>query len=158
MLFTQIDTLFCMRGNTFFSLLFIQPPLIFPPCRSLRLAFVNKLDRAGANPWKVINGLRTVLALNAAAVQIPIGLEEKHEGVVDLIEGCSYYCRGEKGEHVVRDEGFPAEYQELYDEKRAELIERIADVDDEVVWCPLRDSFGRLFFFCAVYPFLVDIL
>lgn len=102
---------------------------------------MNKLDRAGANPWKVINGLRTVLALNAAAVQIPIGLEEKHEGVVDLIEGCAYYCRGEKGEVVVREEGIPEEYQELYNEKRAELIERLADVDDEVRMCEQHTCF-----------------
>jgi translation elongation factor EF-G len=99
---------------------------------SHRLAFINKLDRMGANPWKVIKGLRTVLALNAAAVQVPIGLEDGHEGVVDLVEGCCYYCRGDKGRDVVREEGVPAHLQALVDEKRAELIERLADVDDEV--------------------------
>merc|ERR1719276_537247 len=51
-----------------------------------RVAFVNKLDRQGANPWKVIGDLRDQLKLNAAAVQIPIGLENDHVGVVDLIE------------------------------------------------------------------------
>merc|ERR1711865_79293 len=51
-----------------------------------RLAFVNKLDRQGASPTNVIGQLRTQLKLNAAAVQIPIGLEGNHEGVIDLIE------------------------------------------------------------------------
>ena len=55
-----------------------------------RLAFVNKLDRQGSNPWKVIGDLRNQLKLNAAAVQIPIGLEGEHKGVVDLIEEKSY--------------------------------------------------------------------
>merc|ERR1719410_3107508 len=47
-----------------------------------RVAFINKLDRQGSNPFKVINDMRDQLKLNATAVQIPVGLEDKHEGVV----------------------------------------------------------------------------
>ena len=65
-----------------------------------RVAFVNKLDRAGANPWKVINDLRKSLRLNAAAVQVPIGLEGEHSGVVDLIERKGYVFEGSRGENV----------------------------------------------------------
>ena len=50
-----------------------------------RVAFINKLDRQGCNPWSVIQQLRDQLKLNAAAVQIPMGLEHEHEGVIDLI-------------------------------------------------------------------------
>eukprot|EP00579_Thalassiosira_antarctica_P002505 CAMPEP_0201874418 /NCGR_PEP_ID=MMETSP0902-20130614/6683_1 /ASSEMBLY_ACC=CAM_ASM_000551 /TAXON_ID=420261 /ORGANISM="Thalassiosira antarctica, Strain CCMP982" /LENGTH=758 /DNA_ID=CAMNT_0048401289 /DNA_START=12 /DNA_END=2288 /DNA_ORIENTATION=+ len=96
-----------------------------------RLAFVNKLDRQGSNPWKVIGDLRDQLKLNASAVQIPVGLEDKHAGVVDLIVGKSYVFEGEKGEEIVEGE-IPAEMMDLVEEKRAELIERLADVDEEI--------------------------
>jgi elongation factor G len=96
-----------------------------------RLAFVNKLDRTGANPWKVIEGLRSTLSLNAAAVQVPIGLEDAHEGVVDIIALQSYIFKGEKGEEVVVGP-VPNELEELVAEKRLELIERLAEVDEEL--------------------------
>lgn len=96
-----------------------------------RLAFVNKLDRQGSNPWKVINDVRNQLKLNAAAVQIPVGLENEHVGVVDLIEEKAYIFEGEKGENVVEKE-IPAEVMDFYEEKRLELIERVADCDDEI--------------------------
>lgn len=62
-----------------------------------RLAFINKLDRGGANPFSVISNMRSKLGLNCAAVQVPIGLENYHEGVVDLITGKSYYFEGTRG-------------------------------------------------------------
>lgn len=58
-----------------------------------RLAFINKLDRAGANPFRVITAIREKLHLNAAAVQIPIGLEDQHKGVIDLLRGKAYFFR-----------------------------------------------------------------
>mgnify|MGYP003315649376 CR=1 FL=1 len=51
-----------------------------------RVAFINKLDRMGANPWRAIEQMRSQLHVNACAVQVPIGLEEAHSGVVDLLE------------------------------------------------------------------------
>ena len=96
-----------------------------------RLAFVNKLDRQGSNPWKVIGDLRNQLKLNAAALQIPIGLEGEHKGVIDLIEEKAIMFNGEKGEIVVEGE-IPPEYTKTVDEKRAELFEKLADADDEI--------------------------
>lgn len=96
-----------------------------------RLAFINKLDRQGSNPNKVINDLRHQLKLNAAAVQIPIGLEDNHKGVVDLVKNKSYTFGGEKGETVVEGE-IPDDMKDLVQEKRIELIEKLADVDDEI--------------------------
>jgi len=96
-----------------------------------RLAFVNKLDRQGANPWKVIGDLRDQLKLNASAVQIPVGLEDKHSGVVDLIVKKSFIFEGEKGEDIVEGE-VPADMMEMVEEKRAEMIERLANVDEEI--------------------------
>ena len=96
-----------------------------------RLAFVNKLDRQGSNPWNVISQLRDQLKLNAAAVQIPIGLEATHEGVIDLIEERTIMFEGEKGENVKYGE-IPADMKDMVEEKRLELIERLADADDEI--------------------------
>ena len=96
-----------------------------------RLAFVNKLDRQGSNPWKVIDDLRDQLKLNAAAVQIPIGLEGDHAGVVDIVEGRSIVFHGDNGETMEYGD-VPADMTDLVEEKRLELIERLADVDDEI--------------------------
>ena len=96
-----------------------------------RLAFVNKLDRQGSNPWKVIDDLRNQLKLNAAAVQIPIGLEGDHAGVVDIVEGRSIIFHGDNGETMEYGD-VPADMTDLVEEKRLELIERLADVDDEI--------------------------
>jgi elongation factor G len=97
-----------------------------------RVAFVNKLDRTGSNPWKVIDDLRNQLKLNAAALQIPIGLEGEHEGVIDLIESKCLRFTGEKGEVIEVSEEIPAEFQEMFEQKREELIEKVADADDEI--------------------------
>mmetsp|Transcript_10351 Transcript_10351/g.12008 ORF Transcript_10351/g.12008 Transcript_10351/m.12008 type:complete len:754 (-) Transcript_10351:134-2395(-) len=97
-----------------------------------RVAFVNKLDRTASNPWKVINDLRSQLKLNAAAVQIPIGLEGEHAGVVDLIDQKAITFTGEKGENVVVSDDIPEELKEFMEEKRTELIEKLADADDEI--------------------------
>lgn len=96
-----------------------------------RLAFVNKLDRQGSNPFNVIDQLRNQLKLNAAAVQIPIGLEAVHEGVIDLVEQRSIVFSGDKGENVVYGD-IPEDLLEEVEEKRLELIEKLADADDEI--------------------------
>ena len=62
-----------------------------------RVAFINKLDRQGANPLKVVKDLRTKLKLNAALVQVPIGLEDQLSGIVDVVSGKAYAFEGEGG-------------------------------------------------------------
>lgn len=96
-----------------------------------RLAFINKCDRMGANPFKCIEGIRKQLKLPAAAVQIPIGLEDAHEGVVCLIEGKAIRFGGEKGTKLEYSD-IPDNIKAQYEEKRKELIEKIADLDDEI--------------------------
>ena len=94
-----------------------------------RLAFINKLDRAGANPFRVTQMLRDKLRHNALLTQIPIGLEEKHEGVVDLFTMTAVYFEGKEGETpVVRD--IPSDLLERAKEYRCKLIEGLADFDD----------------------------
>ena len=96
-----------------------------------RLCFVNKCDRAGANPWKVLAQVRDKLKLNAAAVQIPIGLEDEHEGVVDLVRMQSVVFSGGNGQTLTVGE-IPANLKELADEKRKVLIECVSEVDEEL--------------------------
>lgn len=77
-----------------------------------RVCFINKLDRTGANPFGVIAQAREVLGLNAAAVQIPMGLEENHKGVVDIINRKAYTFEGPNGE-IIKQLEVPEEYKEL---------------------------------------------
>lgn len=96
-----------------------------------RVAFVNKLDRMGANPWKAIAGMRDTLKLPACPVQIPIGLDDTFEGVVDVITREAVHFRGEKGT-VVEKSAVPESLQEECEQRRKELIERLAEIDDEI--------------------------
>ena len=96
-----------------------------------RLAFINKLDRAGANPWKGLDNIRKILRHNAAAVQIPIGLEGEHRGVVDVVRMRAIYFEGEKGDEVTEAE-VPANMKAQAVEKRKELIAAVAEVDEEL--------------------------
>src|SRR6187455_2541719 len=76
-----------------------------------RIAFVNKPDRTGANPFRVRDQLREKLKLHPVMIQCPIGLEDKLEGVVDLIEMVAYTFHGDNGEQIERGP-IPAELQE----------------------------------------------
>ncbi|GIL60182.1 hypothetical protein Vafri_14810, partial [Volvox africanus] len=100
-----------------------------------RLVFVNKLDRAGANPGRCIDMARDKLKLNVAAVQIPIGLEDQHSGVVDLVARKAYYFEGPKGDQVVEGP-VPERLVEEMEARRLELLEKVSEVDD-----PLAEKF-----------------
>ena len=96
-----------------------------------RLAFVNKLDRSGANPFRVLGMVREKLRLNAVLVQIPIGLEDKLEGVVDLVNMKAYYFTGQDGE-IITEKEIPADLVAQAKEYRHELIGKVADHDEGV--------------------------
>lgn len=96
-----------------------------------RLAFINKLDRSGANPFKGIDAIRKTLRHNAAAVQIPIGLESELKGVVDLVTMKAMYFHGDNGDDIVIEE-IPENLMAMAKEKRHEMIACVADVDEEL--------------------------
>jgi len=96
-----------------------------------RIAFINKLDRSGANPFRVLGALREKLRHNAVMMQIPIGLEDQIKGVIDLVTMKACYNEGEDGETVIEKE-IPAEFLEQAREYRHELIGKAADYDDIV--------------------------
>ncbi|KAJ3092998.1 Elongation factor G, mitochondrial [Quaeritorhiza haematococci] len=96
-----------------------------------RICFINKMDRAGANPMRVIGQIKQKLHLNVAPVQLPIGAENDFVGVVDLVRMQAYYNEGPKGE-TIKVGPIPEELKSLAEEKRAELVAAVADADDEI--------------------------
>lgn len=96
-----------------------------------RLAFINKLDRSGANPFRVVEALREKLRHNAVLMQIPIGLEDKLEGIVDLVTMKAYKFHGDNGENI-EESDIPADLLDAAKKYRQELIGKIADFDDVV--------------------------
>ncbi len=104
-----------------------------------RIAFVNKCDRVGANPYKVADQLREKLGLNPVLLQIPIGLEENHEGVVDLITMKAVYFDGENGE-IIREEEIPSHLLQEAETKREELLDAVTIFSDELSEAYLEDK------------------
>jgi elongation factor G len=96
-----------------------------------RLVFINKLDRLGAEPWKAIEGVKDRLDLNAAAIQVNIGLENGLDGVVDLVEMKAIYFDGSEGQ-IVRKEEIPAGLIPIVKEKKLELIAALAENDPKM--------------------------
>ncbi|KAJ1960065.1 Elongation factor G, mitochondrial [Dipsacomyces acuminosporus] len=96
-----------------------------------RISFINKMDRAGANPARIIEQLRNKLKIPAAALQVPIGAEDAFEGVVDLLKMKAIYNRGNRGADVVYED-IPQHLVEKVSEAREELITTLAEVDDVI--------------------------
>jgi len=96
-----------------------------------RIAFVNKCDRTGANPLKVRLQLREKLALNAYMMQLPIGLEDKLEGVVDLVTMKALYFEGDNGT-VVREAEIPSDMLEDAKTYRDEMVDAATMFSDEL--------------------------
>ena len=97
-----------------------------------RIAFVNKSDRTGANPYKVCDQLRDKLDLNSVMMQVPIGLEEKLEGVIDLIRMKAIYFDGNDGEQI-RIEDIPAELQAEAEERREMMLDTVSMFSEEIM-------------------------
>ena len=99
-----------------------------------RIAFVNKMDRVGANFERTIESIRRRLNGNPVAIQIPIGAEDQFAGMIDLITGmATEFPVGRVNEGNVErpdDTPLPAAYQEQYEQFREVMIEKIAETDD----------------------------
>ncbi|MFY0529905.1 elongation factor G [Archangium gephyra] len=104
-----------------------------------RIAFVNKMDRAGANYERVAAQLKEKLSHHPVRLQVPIGAEERFQGLIDLIQMKAFYFDGESGEKI-REEEIPAEYVEKAKADRLEMIEKVAEVDDTLGELFLADA------------------
>ena len=96
-----------------------------------RVCFINKLDRMGASFVKSFQSILNKLTPNAVAMQIPIGLEEKLVGVIDLLKMKALYFEGEKGIQVIEKE-IPDELKEEAEEWYKKMVEKIAGEDNEL--------------------------
>ncbi|MBD1831623.1 elongation factor G [Trichocoleus sp. FACHB-90] len=94
-----------------------------------RIAFVNKMDRTGANFYKVYSQIRDRVRANAVPIQIPIGAENDFRGIVDLVRMRAYIYKDDQGKDV-EDTEIPADLQEVAEEYRTKLIESVAETDD----------------------------
>jgi len=103
-----------------------------------RLAFVNKCDRIGANPLRVRDQLREVLGHNPVLLQLPIGLEDRFEGVVDLIEMQALRFEGESGEHVVQGP-IPEALQAEARAAREQMLDAVSMFSDDLTEAILED-------------------
>jgi elongation factor G len=97
-----------------------------------RLAFINKMDRTGADPFKVTEQMREKLGGDIILFQIPIGLGETFEAVIDLIEMKAYYNDGERGE-TVRVADIPESHLEEANKYRQEMLESLSMYSDEMM-------------------------
>ncbi len=95
-----------------------------------RICFVNKMDRIGANFFRCVKMIHDRLGAKPVALQLPIGAEDKFEGMVDLVKGKAlYFDASDKGSTVV-EKDIPEEMKPLYDEKHHEMLEAIAEEDE----------------------------
>ena len=96
-----------------------------------RLAFANKMDKTGASMQLVLDSMRERLGANAVPIQWPMGEEDSFKGIIDLIERKAYTYQDDLGKdiHISR---VPSEFQAVCEEKRAEMVEKLADIDDEI--------------------------
>jgi len=97
-----------------------------------RLAFIDKMDRTGANFDRVVQQLRDKLAVDAVPMQLPIGKEDKLQGVIDLVAMKAIYFDGDNGE-TVREEEIPADLKEQAAEARHAMLESLSMYSDTLM-------------------------
>ena len=105
-----------------------------------RLAFVNKMDRIGANFNSVVNDLKKKLGANAVPIQIPIGSSEDFKGVIDLLSMKAYKFSSEDMGSTILTEEVPSDYLDAANDARVKLIETLAESDEVVLDAFLEDK------------------
>ena len=97
-----------------------------------RMVFVNKMDRTGANFYRVVDQLRNRLNANAHPIQLPIGAEDKFTGLIDLLTMKAEIYTNDLGTDI-REEEIPADMVEKANEYHAALVEAISEFDDDLM-------------------------
>ncbi|MBR2256018.1 MAG: elongation factor G [Blautia sp.] len=104
-----------------------------------RMAFINKMDIMGANFFGAVDQIRTRLGKNAIITQLPIGKEDEFKGIIDLFEMKAYIYNDEKGDDVTITE-IPDEMKDDAEAYRAELIEKICELDEDLTMLYLEEQ------------------
>jgi elongation factor G len=97
-----------------------------------RIVFINKMDRTGANFYRVYEQVRDRLRANAIPIQLPIGSESEFLGIVDLVRMRAYIYNNDQGTDI-QEQDVPADMQDLVEEYRTKLIEAVAETDDALM-------------------------
>ncbi len=97
-----------------------------------RLAFINKLDRTGAEPFRVVQEMREKLGDDAILMQLPIGVGDKFQGIIDLVRMTALHFEGNDGE-IVREEPLPDSLEDRAHDGRAQMLESLAMYSDELM-------------------------
>jgi elongation factor G len=97
-----------------------------------RIVFVNKMDRTGANFYRVHEQVRDRLRANAIAIQLPIGSENEFRGLIDLVKMCAYIYNNDQGTDI-EETAIPEEMASQVEEYRNKLIEAVAETDDNLM-------------------------
>jgi elongation factor G len=97
-----------------------------------RIAFVNKMDRTGANFFKVYEQIEDRLRANAVPIQIPIGSENDFQGIIDLVRMRAKIYKDDLGKEI-EDTEIPEQFTEIAAEYRAKLVEAVAETDEELL-------------------------
>lgn len=97
-----------------------------------RIIFVNKMDRTGANFYRVYEQVRDRLRANAIPVQLPIGSESEFSGIIDLVKMRAFIYNNDQGTDI-QEQDIPGEMLELAQEYRTKLIEAVAETSDELM-------------------------
>jgi len=97
-----------------------------------RICFVNKMDRVGADFSMCLESIRDKLEANPIKVQIPIGAEDQFVGLIDLLVSKAYVWTGSGVEHDFKEIDIPSEYLNIFTVERAQFIERVCELDDQL--------------------------
>jgi elongation factor G len=97
-----------------------------------RIAFINKMDRTGANFFKVYDQLRDRLRANTVAIQLPIGSENEFKGIVDLVGMRAFIYTNDQGTNI-EETDIPADMQAMAEEYRARLVESVSETDEALI-------------------------
>ncbi len=97
-----------------------------------RIAFVNKMDRTGANYWRTIEMMIDRLKAKPAVIQMPIGAESDYLGLIDLLNMVAYVYHDDLGQNIEMTD-IPAEYVEEAQRRRSEMVEAIAETDEDLM-------------------------
>ncbi len=97
-----------------------------------RIAFVNKMDKLGADFYMSLSSILERLSKDARAVQLPIGADSTFSGIVDIIEQKAFKFEGDKGQNII-EIPIPEDMKSLVDEHRAKLMEKVAEASDDMM-------------------------
>ena len=103
------------------------------------MAFINKMDILGADFYNAVDQIRTRLGKNAIVLQLPIGKEDDFQGIIDLMEMKAYIYNDDKGDDISITD-IPADMADDAELYRSELVEKICELDDELMMMYLEDE------------------